>query len=103
MELKKDSLSTTSIIRAVQNVAFEVNPQVLTETLEIYAPLHQAGSGCVARDVQYGPHERHVCNVFTPCEPRAPSLPVLVFVHGGGFVRGDKEIVPGRIYDNIGW
>lgn len=41
-------------------------------------------------DLSYGPHERHVYD-FTPAASESPS-PVIVWFHGGGFVRGDKEI-----------
>ncbi len=43
----------------------------------------------VSRDLSYGPHERNVLDVYAPTGADG-TQPVLVFVHGGGFVRGDK-------------
>ncbi len=45
--------------------------------------------------------EKHKLDLFVPDER---SWPLLVFVHGGSFVRGDKDIVVGGhdIYGNIG-
>jgi acetyl esterase/lipase len=42
----------------------------------------------LARDIAYGPHPRHRLDLYGPAA--AERLPVLVFVHGGGFVLGDK-------------
>lgn len=40
-------------------------------------------------DVSYGPHPRHVLDVFLA--ESADPTPVLIFFHGGGFVAGDKQ------------
>jgi acetyl esterase/lipase len=54
----------------------------------------------VTRDVQYGPHERNRLDVFRTSEG-GTGKPVFVFVHGGGFVGGDKRH-PGSPYnDNV--
>lgn len=39
-------------------------------------------------DVAYGPHERHRLDVYVPVG--SDAAPILVFVHGGGFLKGDK-------------
>ncbi len=41
-----------------------------------------------ATDIPYGPHERHRLDIYKP-EGTGP-WPILVFVHGGGFLKGDK-------------
>jgi triacylglycerol lipase len=74
------------------------------KTAALYAPLQQkepyAGVK-VERDVKYGPADRNRLDVFTP-EAASPSRPVLIFVHGGGFVRGDKRGPNASpFYDNI--
>lgn len=52
------------------------------------------------RDLPYGPHARHRLDVFEPAAGFTRPAPVIVFVHGGAFVRGDKQTTP-RIYDNV--
>jgi triacylglycerol lipase len=54
----------------------------------------------VVRDLKYGPDDRHRLDIFTA--PGTANAPVLVFVHGGGFVMGDKRSPDLPFYDNIG-
>ena len=42
----------------------------------------------LARDIAYGPHERQRLDIYA--EAGGWPRPVLLFVHGGGFVAGDK-------------
>lgn len=52
----------------------------------------------IERDVAYGPDPLHKLDIFTAPQG-GRDLPVLLFVHGGGFTRGDKH---GAFYpDNI--
>jgi triacylglycerol lipase len=57
----------------------------------LYAPLlaDMPRGGEVLRDIAYGEDERHRLDVYLPADARGP-LPVVVFLHGGGFIRGDK-------------
>src|SRR5690625_1380742 len=63
-----------------------------------------------SRDISYGPHERHVLDVYwsgtgtsagTSGAPAA-ARPVVVFVHGGGFVAGAKSSEGSPFFGNIG-
>lgn len=55
------------------------------------APLAHAGE--VLRDVPYAPggHARHVLDIHTPA--KAHKLPVVFWIHGGGWQTGDKSSV----------
>ena len=68
---------------------------------DAYAPLLAAANNdgiTVTRDVAYGSHARQVLDIFHPVA--AQTAGVVVFVHGGAFVRGDKQASP-EIYDNV--
>ncbi len=73
------------------------------KTAALYAPLQQkepyAGVK-VERDISYGTNERNRLDVFVP-ETAGSALPVVIFVHGGGFTRGDKRGPGSPFYDNI--
>ena len=74
------------------------------KTAEIYAPLQQKEpyQGVkVERDVKYGAADRHMLDVFVP-DTATSARPVLIFVHGGGFVSGNRRIASSNaFYDNI--
>ncbi len=54
----------------------------------------------VERDLAYGSHERHRLDIFR--QDGVAKAPVLVFVHGGGFVMGDKRSEAAPFYNNVG-
>lgn len=62
----------------------------------------------VSRDHAYGPDARHRLDIFSGFSgssdgpPRAASAPVLAFVHGGGFIMGDRRLPDLPFYDNVG-
>ena len=80
-----------------------VGPEALEASRAVYADAHEQPpyDGVVlSRDLAYGPHERHRLDIFTA--PGAEERAVLLFVHGGGFVRGDKS-TPGTPHnENVG-
>ena len=41
-------------------------------------------------DIAYGPYERNVLDIYWPEEEKM-WYPVIVFIHGGGFFKGDKR------------
>lgn len=77
--------------------------ETLETTRALYSPLHpEAPPQRVIRDLAYGAHSRQVLDVHLPVTSFDTALPVLIFVHGGGFTGGDKG-GPGRaLHDNIG-
>jgi acetyl esterase/lipase len=72
-------------------------------TGKLYAPFQEkepyAGIK-VSRDVRYGNDPRNIVDIFVP-ETGAAGRPVLMFVHGGGMVRGTKHAPGSPYYDNI--
>jgi acetyl esterase/lipase len=66
-----------------------------------YAPLRetQPRDGAEVRhDIAYGDDERNKLDVYLPTTGDTTNRPLLLFVHGGGFVRGAR-----RDRANVGW
>ena len=68
-----------------------LGPDVLAACRALFDAEQSALAAAVpalAADLAYGPHERHRRDLYGI--PDAAPKPVLLFVHGGGFVQGDK-------------
>lgn len=87
----------------VEGVGRELTPETIQAMHEMFAPLHRKRAyqaPKTERDLVYGPHERHRLDIHTVGD--ANSRPVLLFVHGGGFIGGDKSIPGMPYYDHLG-
>ncbi|MEO6388687.1 MAG: alpha/beta hydrolase [Croceibacterium sp.] len=76
----------------------------VARTAQIYASLlpNDLYAGIsVTRDIPYAADEKQKLDVFTLAGKSDASKPVLVFVHGGGFVGGDKHNDGSPLYDNV--
>lgn len=97
-------------------VASQVPPQIQQElqkigrvvapppTAALYGPLQarEPYAGVkVLRNARYGADERHLLDVFAAEAAAAGARPVLVFVHGGAFIGGNKRTGDSPFYDNI--
>ena len=89
---------------AEMKMSMPLTPEDIQAVRELYTPFQeiepfdQVG---VFRDQAYGAHPRQQLDVFAPdgiAEPR----PVLIFVHGGGFVGGERHAAGTPFYDNVG-
>ena len=73
------------------------------KTAALYASMQQkepyAGVK-TERDVKYGPADRHLLDVFAP-EANSAARPVLIYIHGGGFVAGNKRGPGSPFFDNV--
>jgi len=78
-------------------------PESLIGELRAIYKRHLVDAGfprpAVERNVAYGEHPLQRLDVHRTLEPTPVPAPVLVFVHGGAYVRGDKG--DGEIYDNV--
>jgi acetyl esterase/lipase len=69
--------------------------------LGIYGPLLAAAPKAgvnVTRGAAYGAHPRHILDVYHPAG--SAGVPVVLFVHGGAFIRGDKDVTA-EVYANV--
>jgi acetyl esterase/lipase len=88
----------------LRSLGTALTPEMVGGTIAAFAKLHprELPRGVsITRDVRYGTAERHRLDLFMP-EHKAPDeRAVLLFVHGGGFVRGDKRTPDTPFYDNV--
>lgn len=100
--VKADARS--EIAEAVRLLGPTFSPTQIAATRELYVPRAlrpEDAEARVTRDVQYGEDPRQRLDIFAP-ELASASRPVLVFVHGGGFVQGDKGNAGEPFYNNVG-
>jgi acetyl esterase/lipase len=82
----------------------EITPQLAQASWALLTPFHEkAGYTApkIDRDLAYGDDPRHRLDVHTAGDDET-GKPVFVFVHGGGFVRGDKHMPGSPQYDLVG-
>lgn len=78
---------------AIEAMGQELNPDVLMRGRSLFEEEQvqiAASLPALALDVPYGPHERHRLDIYRDAQADNSLVPVILFVHGGGFVRGDK-------------
>lgn len=83
----------------------EITPALAQASWALLTPFHERlgyTAPKIIRDLTYGPHPRHRLDVHAGGESAGPLAPVFVFVHGGGFVRGDKHTPGTPSYDLVG-
>ncbi|HJT88822.1 MAG TPA: alpha/beta hydrolase, partial [Bryobacteraceae bacterium] len=95
--------ATKDLWARIRALGYELTPAQIEGTRALLAPLapKQGPDIVVHRDVAYGPDPRHRLDVFVPAAG-AVRAPVLVFVHGGGFVQGDKGAPDAPFFNNVG-
>jgi triacylglycerol lipase len=93
---------TPDLRARLESLGRDLTPEMLGGTTQTFAAM-ATGSDPeveVTRDCEYGDDPRHRLDVFRKTDTK--DAPVLVFVHGGGFVMGDKRSAETPFYDNIG-
>jgi acetyl esterase/lipase len=97
-------MSFADYAKAIRAIPRQITPDTLTATRSLVLALAKPMGADVqaARDIKYGSHERHRLDIYTPASGFEPSRPVLIYVHGGGFVGGDKQMPGTPFFDNIG-
>jgi triacylglycerol lipase len=78
------------------------DPAILKATRDLYRPCIRASDParvCCIRDIRWGADARQVLDLYAPAG--ASRCPVLLFVHGGGFVAGSKD-EDGTFHRNVG-
>ena len=85
-----------------------ITPELVATSWALLKPFHDKvgyTAPKIDRDLAYGDHERHRLDVYAGGDQGnagGHGAPVLVFVHGGGFVGGDKHVPGTPMYDHGG-
>lgn len=78
----------------------------LRHVVSLYRPLQEVEpyrGVTVRRDQRYGPHDRALADIFYTDAAGSGPKQILVFVHGGGYISGDRRVRPDSpFYDNVG-
>jgi len=91
------------VIAQLKAMGSAITPELAQSSWALLTPFHEkAGYTApkIDRDLRYGDDPRHRLDVHTA--GGESNVPVFVFVHGGGFVRGDKHIPGTPQYDLVG-
>jgi acetyl esterase len=73
----------------------------VVRSLDQYQPLWDAADNSavhVTKNLSYGPHAKQSFDLYEPKKIGDTKSPILVFLHGGSFVAGDKSM-----YANVGY
>jgi triacylglycerol lipase len=92
------------LLSQVRSFGLEFTPQQIEKIRGLYSPHVPRPTpdiATVTRDAAYGPHARHRLDVFSPVRG-AGKAPVIMFVHGGGFIQGDKGAADAPFFNNVG-
>ena len=81
---------------------------IIGPTTQVYGTLLSKNADAIISNnktsATYGPHPRQELDVYHPKD--TTNAPIIVFVHGGGLVHGDRTIpsepTPGLVYANVG-
>ncbi|KAF8590386.1 alpha/beta-hydrolase [Ramaria rubella] len=78
---------------------------IFQPTIDVFLPLLTAQKSQIAqtpkKTFKFGPTERHQVDVYYPVQGTV-NAPIFFYVYGGGFQRGQRDSVPGVLYDNLG-
>jgi acetyl esterase/lipase len=92
------------LARAISALGQRFDMDVARQTRALAIPMHDesgVASLPVLRDVAYGPDGRHRLDIYG-AGVQGAGKPIVVFVHGGGFVAGDKASPDGApFYGNV--
>jgi acetyl esterase/lipase len=98
------------VIARLRALDSAITPELAQASWALLTPFHEKlgyTAPRIVRDLQYGEHPRHRLDVHAGGEPADGGsgdhgAPVFVFVHGGGFVAGDKHHPGTPTYDMVG-
>jgi acetyl esterase/lipase len=97
------TLNLAEMRKKIRAIGVEITPENLGAAMKLYASYHPAEpypGVKMTRDISYGPDERNLLDLFLPASG-GKDLPTLVYLHGGGFVQGNRKSPDFPYYDNV--
>jgi acetyl esterase/lipase len=87
----------------VRQVGPVFNDETRASARSVYTPLQpKIGPEILVKaDLSYGPDERHKLDVVAPASKPAQPVPVVIFFHGGAYVRGNKTTPGTPFFQNV--
>ena len=104
MAANAELLTKDDVAAGIRRLGRKFDNEVLAATYALYKPLQERApkQGVeITKDIAYGAHERQRLDLFVPSRKPTNPAPVVVYVHGGGYVGGARSPLPGLIYDNV--
>ncbi|KAL2076030.1 hypothetical protein VTL71DRAFT_973 [Oculimacula yallundae] len=97
-------------IRALHLSSGDAIQAVLPPTFAIFTPLLLSNLAAIKSTPftthSYGSHPRQTLDIYPSNSPSSSSSPILIFFHGGGLIKGDKNLPHiangGLVYANLG-
>ncbi len=95
------------IYKKIKTLGDTFNYEIAQEVYKIYIPILRAVSNEnieIERDISYGPHSRNLFDIHYLNKNLNHKKPAIVYLHGGGFTRGNKNVIkdePDLIHGNI--
>ncbi|PPR76735.1 MAG: Acetyl esterase [Alphaproteobacteria bacterium MarineAlpha2_Bin1] len=99
--------SPEEISEKIRDIGNRFNPDVVREIYEIYTPLLRKINNdhiSIIRNLSYGRHERNILDIHYLKDTNPKNMPVVIYLHGGGFTGGNKNALPDEpdlIHGNI--
>ena len=93
-----------SVVSEIRRLGANFDDAVLKASYALYAPLQEQAprQGIdVHADIAYGGDARHRLDIHVATKGVMQPAPVVVFLHGGGYIAGTRSPLPGLIYDNV--
>jgi triacylglycerol lipase len=93
---------TPDLLTRIAAFGRDLSPAMLGGTNALFAELNRGidPDTQITRDHAYGPDPRHRLDIFR--QAQINGAPVFVYLHGGGFVMGDKHTEGSPFYSNVG-
>jgi arylformamidase len=91
--------------RRLREFGRQFTPEMIQGTHQLYVASQRARdylAPAIERDITYGAHRRHRLDVHYLGAVGVATRPVFVFVHGGGYSSGNKQVGGLPFHDHVG-